>query len=60
MPWAALARPVGAGTVLRKRREVYDGNLEEHRRTTQRFEAKPPHKGNCRGRFGSEALPHGL
>jgi hypothetical protein len=31
---------------------------EENRAAApQRFEAKPPHKGHRRGRFGSEALP---
>ena len=36
---------------------IHERGLEPHGKTTQRFEAKPPHKGHRRGRFGSEALP---
>jgi hypothetical protein len=60
MPWAAWARPVGAEklhpTEARTPRRGL-GNCTS--RIPQRFEAQPPHKGHRRGRFGSEALPHG-
>ena len=41
---------------FRARSAIHERGLEPHGKTTQRFEAKPPHKGHRRGRLGSEAL----
>jgi hypothetical protein len=50
MPWASLGRPVGAGMQDHTRVVQFTNAAENRlRKTTQRFEAKPPHKGHRRG-----------